>query len=158
VQNMGVNVPVQERFFEDYLPGSVHRLGTIPVTEEEIIEFGRRYDPQVFHTDPVKARETAFGGLVASGWHTAAMAMRLLVERYLSPVSSVGSPGLKELWWLKPVRPGDSLTVRVTVLETRKSDSRPDRGIVRSLVEVINQEGDIVMRCDGVNIILCRSV
>lgn len=152
-----VDVHSQEKFFEDYLVGSVQDLGTILVTEEEIVEFGRRYDPQVFHTDPEKARQTVFGGLVASGWHTAAMAMRLLVEHYLSPVSSVGSPGLKELWWLKPVRPGDALSVRVSVLETRKSDSKPDWGIVRSLVEVINQDGVVVMRCEGLNIILCRN-
>lgn len=139
------------------MPGSVRTSGTVLVTEEEIIEFAKRYDPQVFHTDPVAARDSIYGGLVASGWHTAAMAMRLIVENYLSGVASVGSPGVDEVRWLQPVRPGDRLSVRVTVLEARRSESKPDRGIVRSLVEVLNQDMALVMSFKGVNIMLCRN-
>ena len=139
------------------MPGSVRTSGTVLVTEEEIIEFAKRYDPQVFHTDPVAARDSIYGGLVASGWHTAAMAMRLIVENYLSGVASVGSPGVDEVRWLKPVRPGDRLSVRVTVLEARRSESKPDRGIVRSLVEVLNQDMAVVMSFKGVTMVLCRN-
>jgi acyl dehydratase len=146
-----------DQCFEDFVPGSVRTSGTVLVTEEEIIEFAKRYDPQVFHTDPVAARDSIYGGLVASGWHTAAMAMRLIVENYLSGVASVGSPGVDEVRWLKPVRPGDRLSVRVTVLEARRSESKPDRGIVRSLVEVLNQDMAVVMSFKGVTMVLCRN-
>jgi acyl dehydratase len=145
-----------DQCFEDFVPGSVQTFGTVLVKEEEIIEFARRYDPQVFHTDPVAARKTPYGGLVASGWHTAAMAMRLIVEHHLSQVASAGSPGVDEVRWLKPVRPGDQLSVRVTVLEARRSESKPDRGVVRSLVEVLNQDKEVVMTFKGVSILLCR--
>jgi acyl dehydratase len=146
-----------DQCFEDFVPGSVRTSGTVLVTEEEIIEFAKRYDPQVFHTDPVAARDSIYGGLVASGWHTAAMAMRLIVENYLSGVASVGSPGVDEVRWSKPVRPGDRLSVRVTVLEARRSESKPDRGIVRSLVEVLNQDMAVVMSFKGVTMVLCRN-
>ena len=146
-----------DQCFEDFVPGSVRTSGTVLVTEEEIIEFAKRYDPQVFHTDPVAARDSIYGGLVASGWHTAAMAMRLIVENYLSGVASVGSPGVDEVRWLKPVRPGNRLSVRVTVLEARRSESKPDRGIVRSLVEVLNQDMAVVMSFKGVTMVLCRN-
>jgi acyl dehydratase len=147
----------RERFFEDYIPGSISTFGTITVKDEEIIEFATRYDPQVFHTDPSAARKTVYGGLVASGWHTAAMAMRLLVEHYLSPSSSMGSPGVDELRWLKPVRPGDRLSVRVTIAEARRSRSKPDRGIVRTNVEVLNQDATVVTSWKGTGIMRCRS-
>ncbi len=146
----------REGCFEDYVPGSVRTFGTILVTEEEIIDFARRFDPQVFHTDPVVARKTVYGGLVASGWHTGAMAMRLLVEHYVSRTESIGSPGMDEVRWLKPVRPGDRLSVRVSVLEARRSVSKPDRGVVRSFVEVLNQDMEVVMSWKGVGLLLCR--
>ena len=154
--NLSFDAAGREQCFEDYVPGSVRTFGTILVTEEEIIGFARRYDPQIFHTDPSAARKTIYGGLVASGWHTAAMVMRLIVEHYLSRAASVGSPGVDELRWLKPVLPGDKLSVRVSVLEARRSESKPDRGIVRSLVEVLNQDMAVVMSFKGVNILLCR--
>jgi acyl dehydratase len=144
--------------FEDNVPGSVYELGSITVDENEIIEFAKRYDPQVFHTDPEAAKKTSFGGLVASGWHTAAMAMRIIVDHRLSHLANVGSPGVDELRWLKPVRPGDVLSVRVTILEARRSRSKPDRGVVRGLVEVMNQSGEVVTSWKGVNIVLCRSM
>ena len=128
---MTFRTPVEKRYFEDYEEGSVHEFGSIAVEEEEIISFGRRYDPQVFHTDPVEATKTVFGGLVASGWHTAALAMRMIVDHYLSHVASLGSPGVDELRWLKPVRPGNRLSLRISIVETRRSRTKPDRGIVR---------------------------
>ncbi len=149
-------VPVENRYFEDYVAGSVHEFGPITVEEAEIIEFARRYDPQVFHTDPEAAKHTMYGGLIASGWHTAGLMMRLLVDHYLSHVASLGSPGVDELRWLRPVRPGDELSVRVTVVETRRSNSKPDRGIIRPFVEVINQNGEVVMTVKAVNFLLCR--
>lgn len=155
--NLSFDAAGGDQCFEDFVPGSVRTSGTVLVTEEEIIEFAKRYDPQVFHTDPVAARDSIYGGLVASGWHTAAMAMRLIVENYLSGVASVGSPGVDEVRWLKPVRPGDKLSVRVTVLEARRSESKPDRGIVRSLVEVLNQDMAVVMSFKGVTMVLCRN-
>jgi acyl dehydratase len=150
------SVPIDERYFEDYIAGSVYEFGSITVDEEEIIEFARRYDPQVFHIDPEAARKSPFGGLIASGWHTAALAMRLLVDHYISRVASAGSPGADKLRWLKPVRPGDEISLRVTVLEATRSKSRPDRGTVRSFVEVMNQHREVVMSREAVGITLCR--
>jgi acyl dehydratase len=149
-------VPVAERHFEDYLPGAVFEYGDIPVSEAEIIEFARRYDPQDMHVDPEAAARGRFGGLVASGWHTAAMIMRLVVDNFLPKAASLASPGIDELRWLKPVRPGDVLRIRVTVVEATPSRSRSDRGMVRSLVETLNQDGDVVMSMKPMNIIRRR--
>ena len=145
---------IDDRYFEDYIVGNVHEFGAIAVTEEDIVTFARKYDPQPFHTDP--AASAQFGGLIASGWQTAGLLMRLVVEHYLSRVASLASPGLDELRWTKPVRPGDMLHVRATVLETRPSASRPDRGLVRTLFEVINQHGDIVMSVKAMNMLKRR--
>src|SRR6202045_3876004 len=149
--------PAEDRYFEDYLPGAVFEYGDIPVSEAEIIEFARRYDPQDMHVDPEAAARGRFGGLVASGWHTAAMIMRLVVDNFLPKAASLASPGIDELRWLKPVRPGDVLRIRVTVLEATPSRSRSDRGMVRSLIEVLNQDGDVVMTLKPMNIIARRS-
>ena len=108
------------------------------------------------HTDPAAAAHGHFGGLIASGWHTAALMMRLFTTHFLSPASSVASPGLDELRWLKPVRPGDSLSLRVSVLEARRSRSRPGEGIVRGLVEVLNQRGEVMMSLKSISFIRCR--
>jgi acyl dehydratase len=148
--------PISDRYFDDYVEGDVHRFGTIAVEADEIIAFAKRFDPQTMHTDPEAAKHTPFGGLIASGWHTASLVMRLYVEHYLTHVASLASPGLDELRWLKPVRPGDTLSVRVTVLKTAPSKSKPDRGAVTSFVEAINQAGDIVMTFKGINIIARR--
>jgi acyl dehydratase len=148
-------VPVDGRYFEDYLVDSVHEFGSISVEEDEIIAFAKRFDPQVFHTDPESAKKTVFGGLIASGWHTAGLMMRLFADHFLSKVASLGSPGVDELHWNIPVRPGDELSVRVTVLEKRRSQSKPDRGIVNSFIEVLNQKGEVVMSMKAVNIFLC---
>jgi acyl dehydratase len=149
-------VPAEDRYFEDYLPGAVFEYGNIRVTEAEIIEFARRYDPQYMHVDAEAAARGRFGGLVASGWHTAAVTMRLVVDNFLPKAASLASPGLDELRWLKPVRPGDVLRIRVTVVEATPSRSRPDRGMVRSFVETLNQDGDVVMSMKPMNIIRRR--
>jgi len=148
----------EQRWFEDYQPGLVLEFGSIRVDEAELIEFARRYDPQPFHIDADAAAKGAFGGLIASGWHTGSLMMRLLVEHYLSPVASLGSPGLDELRWLAPVRPGDTLSARVTILETRRSQSKPDRGLVRAQMEVLNQRREVVMSMKALNFTLCRPV
>ena len=148
--------PVEDRYFEDYVAGSVHEFGRIAVDEREVIEFASRYDPQPFHTDPLAARRSPFGGLIASGWHTAGLMMRLVVEHYLSRVASLASPGVDELRWTQPVRPGDTLSVRATVLEARRSRSKPDRGIVHTRFEVLNQRGEVVMSVKAMNMLRAR--
>lgn len=137
--------PVSDRWFEDYVPGIDVRYGAVPVTAEDITRFAREYDPQYFHTDPVAAADGPFGGLVASGWHTAALMMRLFATEYLNQRASLASPGVDELRWIRPVRPGDVLSARFEILEARGSVSRPDRGIVRTRVTVENQDGEAVM-------------
>jgi len=147
----------KDRYFEDYVPGSVSEYGEIRVSEAEILEFARRFDPQDMHVDPEAARRGRFGGLIASGWHTGAMMMRLLADNFLPKEASLASPGIDELRWLHPVRPGDVLRVRVSVLEATPSRSKPDRGMVRTLIEVLNQNGDVVMSLKPMNIIARRS-
>ncbi|HYH83484.1 MAG TPA: MaoC family dehydratase [Longimicrobium sp.] len=144
------------RWFEDYEPGSVHEFGSIRVDEDEVLAFGRRFDPQVFHTDPDAAARTEYGGLIASGWHTAGLMMRLYSDHYLSYASALVSPGVDDLRWLLPVRPGDVLSLRVTVADARLSRSKPDRGIVRSAVEVLNQRREVVMTVTAINFFLTR--
>ncbi len=134
-----------EHYFEDFAPGQVYELGSTTVTEEEIVAFARRWDPQPFHVDPEAAAASVFGGLIASGWHTGAMWMRLYVDSLLDGAASMGSPGIEELRWLAPVRPGDTLHARLTVVEATPSERRPDRGTIRSRAEMVNQEGVTVM-------------
>jgi len=141
-----------DRYFDDYKPGTVEEFGEVTVTAQDIVEFARRYDPQPFHVDPSAAARSPYGGLIASGWHTSALMMRLLTEHYLGE-SSLGSPGVDELRWPAPVRPGDTLSLRVSILETRLSRSKPDRGILRSRVEVLNQDGTTVLSAVAVNLI-----
>jgi acyl dehydratase len=131
--------------------GSVYRFGPIEVTEAEIIAFAKKYDPQSFHTDP--AHVGPYGGLIASGWLTAALAMRLYVDHYLTSVASLASPGIDELRWLRPVRPGDNLYVRIEIIEARPSRSKPDRGIVKALVEAFNQSDQLVMSLQPISLI-----
>lgn len=142
-------VPFDRRYFEDYPVGEVAEFGDHLVTEDEIVSFARRYDPQSFHVDADAARETIFGGLIASGWMTASCAMRMLVDHYISPVASMGSPGIDALRWLEPVRADDRLRMRVTVLEAKPSRSKPDRGSLRFAWEVLRQDGAIVMTMTG---------
>ncbi len=144
------------RYFEDYPEGLTATAGPVTVREEDIIAFAQRYDPQYFHIDPVAAQESPYGGLIASGWHTCAIMMRLLVENFLSPASSLGSPGIDELRWRAPVRPGDRLSVHVRVIEARPSQSKPDRGLIRSAIEVRNQRGEAVMTLTAMNLVRRR--
>jgi acyl dehydratase len=132
-------------YFEDLSPGTVLEFGHVVMTAEDIIDFGRRFDPQPFHVDPEAAKASLFGGLCASGWHTASVMMRLCVDNYLSPEASLGSPGVDELRWLRPVFAGDRLSCRVEVLTATPSRSRPFMGSVRSKCEVLNQHGDVAM-------------
>jgi acyl dehydratase len=143
-------------YFEDYVPGRSVDCGSFSVSEAEIVAFAREYDPQPFHTDPVAAAAGPFGGLIASGWQTTSMMMRLLVEHFVSPESGLGAAGVDEIRWPRPVRPGDTLRVRATVLEARRSASKPDRGVVRSLAEVTNQHGEPVMRVTAINFVRTR--
>jgi acyl dehydratase len=148
---------IDDRYFEDYVEGDVHRFGSVAVEAGEIVAFAKRYDPQIFHTDPEAAKKTQFGGLIASGWHTCGLMMRLYAEHYLTHNASLASPGLDELRWLKPVRPGDRLSVQVTVLKAAPSKSKPDRGAVTSFIEVFNQVDEVVMSMKVVNIIARRA-
>jgi acyl dehydratase len=148
--------PVEDRYFQDYVPGAVHEFNDVAVDEAEMIAFARRFDPQPFHTDPVAAKKSVFGGLIASGWFTVSLVMRASVDHYISRVASLGSPGVEELQWLKPVRPGDTLVLRVTVLETGRSHSKPDQGFVRTFVEVLNQHSELVMTVKSVGLVGCR--
>ena len=134
-----------ELYWEDLQPGQVHELGSRAVSEEEIVAFARQWDPQPFHVDPEAAKGSPFGGLIASGWHTGAMWMRLYVDSLLGGDAAMGSPGIEELRWLAPVRPGDTLQGRLTVLDATPSERRPDRGTVRIRGEMVNQDGVTVM-------------
>jgi acyl dehydratase len=144
-------------YWEDFAPGQVRETGGHSLSEDEIIEFARKYDPQPFHIDRDKAKQSAFGGLIASGWQTAGLCMRMLCDLYLLESASMGSPGVDEVRWVKPVRPGDTLRLKSTVLETRASASRPDMGTVRSRSEVYNQRGELVMHMSGVGMFRRRN-
>jgi acyl dehydratase len=139
------------RYFEDFPEGLSVELGSVALTSEAIVEFARAYDPQPMHTDPVAAESSIYGGLIASGWHTAVAYMRLLVDSQLGDSESVGSPGIDHLRWLKPVRPGETLRARFTVVEARLSRSRPDWGIIRSRGEMRNDADEVVMQLEAVN-------
>lgn len=136
-------------YWEDLTPGSTHQLGSVSPTKEQILAFAGQFDPQPFHLDEAAAQASVFGSLCASGWHTCAMAMRLMVDNFLSEAASLGSPGLESLKWLKPVFPGDTLSLSHTILESRPMASRPDVGLVRTAWEMHNQHGDKVLHMEG---------
>jgi acyl dehydratase len=140
---------VSVRYWEDFKVGEVEHIGEKRVERDEVIAFAKQYDPQPFHIDEAAARHSMYGGLIASGWHTCAMVMRMMCDAYLTRAASVGSPGIENLKWLKPVRPGDILSARRTTLDTRASKSKPDIGIVNNLWEVFNQKGEKVMSMQG---------
>jgi len=146
---------LNERWWDDYQPGEVLEVAASYVMrEDEMIAFARHYDPQRFHVDADAARDTIYGGLIASGWHTGAVMMKLLTTT-LGP-SSLGSPGGRELRWLAPVRPGDELRLRITVLDTKPSTSKPDRGLVTCRDDLYNQDGQVVMSFEPTMLILRR--
>jgi acyl dehydratase len=136
-------------WWEDFKVGERIEMGSHTFGAEEIIAFARQFDPQPFHTDPEAASESFFGGLIASGWHTCAVGMRLTVESHVNRARSLGSPGLDNIRWLKPVRPGDTLTYTRTVLETRASSSRPGIGLVKQRWEAVNQNAELVLTMEG---------
>jgi acyl dehydratase len=143
-------------WFEDFAPGQVFEHGPRVLSEDEIIRFAREWDPQRYHTDPEAAKLTPFGGLIASGWQSCGVAMRLMCDAYLLEASCVGSPGIDEIRFLKPVRPGDALSFRSTVLESVASRSRTDRGMVSFRWELLNQREEIVLSMLGKQLYLKR--
>ncbi|HEY5361671.1 MAG TPA: MaoC family dehydratase [Streptosporangiaceae bacterium] len=148
--------PIDDRYLEDYRPGAVYEYGYLHVTEPEILQFARVFDPQPIHADPEFAATGPFGGVIASGWHTTAIFMRLLADHYLSRVASLASPGIDELRWPAPLRPGASVRLRTTILEARLSRSKPDRGLVRTRGQLINADDQDVLRLDAMNLIARR--
>jgi acyl dehydratase len=136
-------------YWEDLEPGSVRELGSITPSAEDIKEFAEQFDPQPFHIDEAAGRRSIFGNLCASGWHTCALAMKLTVENFLNESSSMGSPGLESLRWLKPVYPGDTLRLQHTIIESRPLRTRTDIGLVRSSWDLFNQNDEKVLRMEG---------
>lgn len=139
-------------YFEDFFAGQELQMGSRRVTEEEIIAFATAFDPQPFHIDHEAAAQSVFGGVIASGWHTCSMMMRMVVDGLLNHAAGMGSPGLEQVRWLKPVRGGDTLSVAYLTREVRASSSRPDRGVVYSQWRATNQHGDVVATVDGMGI------
>jgi acyl dehydratase len=143
------------RRFEDYTVGAMYDCGSVTVTEDAIIAFARQYDPQDMHIDRSLAAAGPFGEIIASGWYTVALMMRLLVDNFL-PANGLAAPGIDELRWPQPVRPGDTLNLHVTVERARLSRSKPDRGLVHSFLEAVNQRGEVVMTMKPMNFVRCR--
>jgi acyl dehydratase len=141
------------RYFEDFVAGDTLEIGSYTVARDEILAFAQQFDPQPFHVDEEKAKASLYGGLIASGWHTASILMRLLVDGILNDSASMGSPGIDELRWLRPVRPGDTLRARFTVREALPSTRHANRGTVVSTCELFNQADEVVVRVTGRNII-----
>lgn len=136
-------------WWEDFKVGDAAEMGRHTFSEEEILRFGREFDPQAFHADPEAAKDTFFGGIIASGWHTCSVAMRAMVDSYLRRAASLGAPGVDEIRWPKPVRPGDTLVFRREVLAARASATRPGVGLVKHRWEATNQRGELVMTMEG---------
>jgi acyl dehydratase len=148
-------MPMQH-FFEDFTPGWTYESEARTLSAAEMVAFAREWDPQRYHTDEGAARASPFGGLIASGWQTGCVAMRLMCDGYLTDSSCIGSPGIEAIEFLKPVRPGDSLRFRAEVLEARASRTRPDRGVVRWRWDVLNQRDEIVLSMRGTQFFLRR--
>ena len=144
------------RYWEDYEVGTKYPLGSTTFTVDEIVEFARQYDPQSFHIDAEAAKDSLFGGLIASGWHITSKLMRLFVDHYLDKRTALGSPGLDEVRWLKPVRPGDTLTAWVECGGKLPSKSRPEMGVVHEHWRATNQKGELVLTMKGINMVRRR--
>ena len=140
---------VKMRYFEDFEVGEIIEIGSKKVTKEEMITFAEAFDPQPFHISEAKAKDSIFDGLVASGWHTCAIFMRLYVDNFLAKTISLGSPGVDNIRWLKPVFPNDTISGRIIILETKPSPNRPNVGILKIKSEMLNQSGEVVMRIEG---------
>lgn len=145
-------------YWEDFKVGEVSEMGRRTVDKDEVITFAKQFDPQVFHVDEAAAKASMFGGLIASGWHTVSMVMRMMCDNYLLDSASLGSPGVDHVKWLKPVRPGDTIRATRTVLESRRSASRPEIGIVKTLWQVFNQDDELVMTMEGYGMFKVRGV
>jgi acyl dehydratase len=146
----------EPRYWDDYQVGQKFSLGSTTFTEQEIVEFARQFDPQPFHIDPEAAKQSIYGGIIASGWHIAAKMMRLFVDNYVDRRTALGSPGLDALRWLKPVRGGDTLAGWVICAAKVPSKSRPTMGIIYEQWEVTNQKGELVMTTKGINMVRRR--
>ncbi len=140
---------MKEQFLEDYAVGQTYMSGKKRVAKDEIVAFAKEFDPQFYHLDEVAARESPFKGLAASGWHTAAMTMRLLVDGAFKPAGGILGVGFDQLSWPRPVRPGDELRVKSEILEVRPSKSKPDRGMIRVQNTTFNQNDEVVMMFTG---------
>ena len=149
--------PADDRYWEDYVPGAVYEYGPIGLAKDELIAFGLRYDPQPFHIDEALAKAGPFGGLIASGWQTCGLVMKLYVDNFMTKVASLASPGVDELKWTRPFRPGENLSIRIEILDTRRSKSKPDRGLIHVLVQGFNQDGDLVVTFKALNMIGVRN-
>ena len=143
-------------YWEDFPVGAVREFGGKSLSKEDIVRFAREYDPQPFHVDEEAAKKSVFGGLIASGWQTCGLAMRMMCDAYLLDAASAGSPGVENIRWLLPVRPGDTLRVRLTVLEARVLQSRPHIGLLRNKWEMFNQKDEQVMHMEGYGMFLRR--
>jgi acyl dehydratase len=143
-------------YFEDFEVGKTIDVGSYTMEEAEILDFARKFDPQPFHVDKAAAAASIYGGIIASGWHTCGVIMRLIVDGFLHKAASMGSPGLEQVRWIKPVRPGDTLSVTTTALEVRPSNSKPDRGIVVNEWRATNQNGELVCTVTGMGMFLRR--
>lgn len=154
----GSPVPFAQRYFEDYWVGEVVEFGDYLVTEAEIIEFASKYDPQVFHLDKEAARQSSFGELVGSGWMTVGITMRLMVLHFISPLSSMGSPGVDQIRWHMPVKPNDHLRLRMHTTDKKRSTSKPDRGMLWFDSLAINQNNETVMTMKGLGMNRTRSL
>ena len=146
----------EPRYWDDYEVGQKFALGSTTFSEQEIVDFGRQFDPQPFHVDAEAAKQSMYGSLIASGWHVASKMMRLFVDNYVDRRTALGSPGLDELRWLKPVRPGDRLTGEVEIAEKVPSKSKPELGVLHERWTVTNQKGEVVMTTRGINMVRRR--
>ncbi|WP_208277696.1 MaoC family dehydratase [Massilia oculi] len=151
--HVNTDAPAGKRwYFEDFYAGQEIDLGERTVTEAEILDFARAFDPQSFHVDAGAAQQSPYGGLIASGWHTCSMMMRMVVDGLLNAADGMGSPGLDGVRWLQPVRAGDTLRVRYLTRQVKASNSKPDRGVVWSTWTATNQHGDQVCTVDGIGL------
>ena len=143
-------------FFEDIVVGQTDAFGSYDVTKDEVIEFASKYDPQPFHLNEEFAKQSVFGGLCASGWHTGSMMMRMMVDHMMDQgLAGLGSPGVDHIGWKKPVFPGDTLSLESEIIDKRDSKSRPTLGLVKSRYKVLNQDGDVVMTMEG-NVMIAK--
>ena len=149
---------VVKNYWEDFRVGERVLMGSVKVTKDDIVRFAVEYDPQLFHIDEKAGKSSIFGGLIASGWHTCSLVMKMMCDSYLLDSASMGSPGMEHIKWVKPVRPNDVLTAFRTTIETKSSQSKPDRGFVKTLFEVFNDSQELVMSMEGVGMFRRKNV